>query len=191
MPKTTFEFNDPHYFLKNVKERTTRTNMNWYHNNLLKVLNRAKENHARDMDGAIHLGKELVKILEEKRPLPIEVPLREVEPSQNDSLMKPIEPEVLKILTDSTEKGGDVAYLKQRNKKSPEEKFFYRVVSSWDYGWQQKLARVPPRSENHGRCGILRDTFYRKNNIGPDPIHYAQPAGGHFSICSEYSCINN
>lgn len=54
---------------------------------------------------------------------PIEVPLREVENrGDDDSLMTPIEQELVDRFYNSTEKGGDYAYLKERNKKSPEEK---------------------------------------------------------------------
>lgn len=69
-------------------------------------------------------------------------------------------------------------------------RFLYRVATSWDYGWQQKKAKQRARDVNFGRSFILRHTFYRKNNLAPDPPHYAQPAGGQVSICSEYACTN-
>lgn len=62
-------------------------------------------------------------MLNEKVHPPKEVPLTEVEHrGDDDSLMKPIEQEVVDRFYNSTEKGGDFAYLKERNKKSPEEK---------------------------------------------------------------------
>lgn len=70
-------------------------------------------------------------------------------------------------------------------------RFLYRVATSWDYGWQQKQAIQLARDVNHGRCFVLRHTFYRKNNLAPDPPHYARPSGGQISICSEYSCNFN
>lgn len=75
--------------------------------------------------------------------------------------------------------------------QNPFYRFYFRIASNWDYGWQQKQCRLKPRDVNHGRCAILRDTFYRKNNLAPDPPHYSSPTGGEFSICSEYSCNAN
>ncbi|XP_049877260.1 uncharacterized protein LOC126374613 [Pectinophora gossypiella] len=177
-----------HAFTVDALNRAARSNMRWYHNNLVRVLENAKEKHARDIDPQIVQAHQLIGILDEKVDLPVVVPLREVEHSQDDSLMKPIEKEVLDIFYKSTEKGGDTRYLHERVKKRPEDRFFFRIVSSWDYGWQQKQSRVPARDVNYGRCYLLRDTFYRKNNVGPDPPHYAQPSGGEVTICSEYAC---
>ncbi|XP_061721228.1 protein SPMIP1-like [Cydia pomonella] len=161
---------------------------NWYYNNLLRVLEHAKENQARDIDTSIAMAKELTSILDEPRAKPREVPPHDVTPQDKAEMMKPVEPEVLDILYGSSEKYADQRYLKARNKKSPEDKYYFRVVSSWDYGWQQKSSRVPAKDVHHGRCALLRETFYRKNNPTPDPPTYAQPVGGEFSVCTQYSC---
>jgi hypothetical protein len=60
--------------------------------------------------------------LDEPVDKPVIVPLRELVQSEDDSLMKPIEPEVLHLLYGGTEKGATEKYLKIRNKKSPEDK---------------------------------------------------------------------
>ncbi|XP_068620543.1 uncharacterized protein [Battus philenor] len=178
-------------FYADALAKSERRNRNWCYENLLNVLEAAKEKHAREIDASIVLAKNLLQILDEKRKYPDPVPPHDLISSDASTLMKPVEPEVSNILFGSTEKGAASRYLKERNKKSPEEKFNYRASSNWDYGWQQKDSRVPARDMNRGRCAILKDTFYRKNNLAPDPPHYSEPAGGEFSICSVYSCNAN
>ncbi|CAH0401427.1 unnamed protein product [Chilo suppressalis] len=177
-----------HAYYADAMNRSNRRIRQWYQNNLMGVLEDRKEQQAREVDASIALATELLRRYDEPVEKPVKVPLRELAPSKDDSLMKPIEPEVLHLLYGSTEKGAAHRYLTARNKKAPEDKYFFRVTTSWDYGWQQKQSRMRARDVNRGRCAILRDTFYRKNNLAPDPPHYAQPAGGQVSICSEYAC---
>ncbi|KAH9635850.1 hypothetical protein HF086_002410 [Spodoptera exigua] len=177
-----------HAFYSDAAKRSERRNRKWYMDNLLNVLQAAKENQVREIDASIVLAEELMRVLNEPLSPPPVVPLRNVVPTKIDAVMYPIEENVLDILRKSTEKGSATRYLKERYKKSPEEKFLYRVATSWDYGWQQKQAKVKARDVNFGRSFILKHTFYRKNNLTPDPPHYAQPSGGQTSICSEYSC---
>ncbi|CAH0696034.1 unnamed protein product [Spodoptera exigua] len=163
--------NMAHAFYSDAAKRSERRNRKWYMDNLLNVLQAAKENQVREIDASIVLAEELMRVLNEPLSPPPVVPLRNVVPTKIDAVMYPIEENVLDILRKSTEKG-----------------FLYRVATSWDYGWQQKQAKVKARDVNFGRSFILKHTFYRKNNLTPDPPHYAQPSGGQTSICSEYSC---
>ncbi|XP_023951656.2 uncharacterized protein LOC112055702 [Bicyclus anynana] len=177
-----------HAFYADAWGRAARRQRNWYMENLMPALLNAKEKQAREIDAMIEQAQELLGIYKEPLDKAVPVPPRVLEPWADDSLMKPIEPEVLNLLYGATEKGAAERYLKARNKKSPDDKYVFRAVTSWDYGWQQKQSRVRARDVNRGRCAILRDTFYRKNNLGPDPRHYSIPAGGEVSICNEYSC---
>ncbi|XP_026743971.1 uncharacterized protein LOC113505462 [Trichoplusia ni] len=180
-----------HAFLTDAASRSERRNRLWYQKNLVKVLQAAKEKQVREIDASIVLAEELMRRLNEPLDPPVEVVIPEVIPTNEDRVMKPIEQEVLDILHKGTEKGAGKTYLKARYKKPPEDRFLYRVATSWDYGWQQKQAIQLARDVNHGRCFVLRHTFYRKNNLAPDPPHYARPSGGQISICSEYSCNFN
>ncbi|VVC92771.1 unnamed protein product [Leptidea sinapis] len=148
-------------------KRSKRRDILWYREHLMPALLAAKEN----------------RLYDEKVKAPTQVLPHEVEQSDDISLMKPVEPEVLDLLYGSTEKGAGEVYLKRR--------FHFRLQTSWDYGWRQKQSKMSARDVNHGRCAILRDTFYRKNNLAPDPGHYSQPAGAQFTVCSEYSCNFN
>lgn len=60
--------------------------------------------------------------LDEPVKKPVEVPLRELTPAEDDSLMKPIAPEVLDLFYGSRDKGAAEKYFKARNKQAPEEK---------------------------------------------------------------------
>ncbi|KAI8419860.1 hypothetical protein MSG28_008488 [Choristoneura fumiferana] len=124
-----------HAFGADVMQKAKRRQRKWCQENLLTVLEQAKDRQARD-----------IEIYAEKLPKPVEVPAHTPEP------------------------------------------YWYRVVTSWDYGWQQKASRVRARDFNFGRCALLRDTFYRKNNPAPDPPHVSQASGGEFSVCTQYSC---
>ncbi|PZC83072.1 uncharacterized protein LOC110371309 [Helicoverpa armigera] len=177
-----------HAFYTDAAERSERRNRKWYQNNLLKVLQAAKENQVREIDASIVLAEELMRRLDEPLEPPTVVPMRQIKPTEEDGMMMPVEQEVLDILHKSTEKGAVYRYLNERYKKAPEDKYLYRVVTSWDYGWQQKAARQRARDVHRGRSFVLRHTFYRRSNAAPDPPHYASPSGGQTSICSEYSC---
>ncbi|XP_039759137.1 uncharacterized protein LOC120633094 [Pararge aegeria] len=180
-----------HAFYADAWKRTARRDRTWYQQSLMPALLAAKEKQARGIDATIAIAQELLRAYEEPVEKPTLVPLHDIECRDDDSLMKPIESEIMNLFYGSTEKGAAEQYLKARNKKAPEEKFYFRLLTSWDYGWQQKKSRLRGRDVNHGRCAILRDTFYRKNNLGPDPRHYSIPAGGPISICSEYACDTN
>lgn len=62
------------------------------------------------------------QIYEEPLENPTPVPAHEIECREDDSLMKPIEPEVMNLLYGATEKGATERYLKARYKKGPEDK---------------------------------------------------------------------
>ncbi|CAG4947848.1 unnamed protein product [Colias eurytheme] len=178
-------------YYADAMKKTKRRERVWYQEHLMPALLAAKEKRVREIDASIAMTKELLDIYNEPVVKPKPVTPHSVVPSDDINLMKPIEPEVLDLLYGSTEKGAAERYLHARYKKAPEDKFYFRLATSFDYGWQQKHSRMRARDVNHGRCAILRDTFYRKNNLAPDPRHYSQPAGGETSICSEYSCNFN
>ncbi|KOB76318.1 Uncharacterized protein OBRU01_05998, partial [Operophtera brumata] len=124
-------------------------------------------------------------LIDEPLPKPVVVPPHDVIPAEDDRMMMPVEPEVLDLLYKSTEKGAEL------NDYISSPRYVFRVSSSWDYGWQQKKSKIRARDVNFGRCALVKDTFYRKNNLAPDPIHYGSPAGAESGICSEYACFFN
>ncbi|XP_075430928.1 protein SPMIP1 [Ascaphus truei] len=87
--------------------------------------------------------------------------------------MRPVTPLTSHMLYEgfSKEGKGRYIYLKKRKQLGPEDKFPYPILSSWDYGWRLgdvvKEFRVPI----HGRCKIVRDTFYMRNGVFCPPAH--------------------
>lgn len=87
--------------------------------------------------------------------------------------MRPVTPSTKQKLYDGfTKEGkGRYQYLVMRNEKSPEEKFSFPLLSSWDYGW--RLGDVIKKDEitkpKNGRTRIVADTFYTRTGIPSVP----------------------
>ncbi|XP_066446024.1 protein SPMIP1 [Eleutherodactylus coqui] len=89
-----------------------------------------------------------------------------------ESEMKPVSPETRSLLYHGTskEEKGRYCYLKIRNSLGPEEKYCYPIATSWVYGWH--LGDLVENScPQYRRCGIVNNTFYRKNGIPTQPNH--------------------
>ncbi|XP_025020553.1 uncharacterized protein LOC112540311 [Python bivittatus] len=80
-------------------------------------------------------------------------------------------PETMQLLYRgfSHEGKGRQQYLKERMLKSPEEKFCYPVLSSWEYGWRLGDVVKDIRTPVHGKSCIVKDSFYFKNGIFYNP----------------------
>ena len=59
---------------------------------------------------------------------------------------------------------GRYLYLKNRHEVSPEDKFSFPMLSSWEYGWKLKEARAPVRPK-YARTPKIKDTFYTRNRV--------------------------
>merc|ERR1711860_287110 len=83
--------------------------------------------------------------------------------------MRPVTPVTTEKLYDGfTKEGkGRYQYLSQRCEKSPEDKFSFPILSSWEYGW--RLGDVIKKDEikkpKNGRTRIVADTFYTRTGI--------------------------
>jgi hypothetical protein len=65
----------------------------------------------------------------------------------------------------SREGKGRYRYLRERHQLSPEAKFTFPMVSSWEYGWkigEEMPAYGRPR---HARTAIIKDSFYTRNGV--------------------------
>ncbi|XP_054992650.1 protein ATP6V1FNB [Sorex araneus] len=74
----------------------------------------------------------------------------------------------------SQEGQGRAAYLRERHRQKPEEKFQYPVLSSWQYGWHVGDAMKDARPPTYGRCNPITKSFYIRNSVfrllqTPDP----------------------
>ncbi|XP_003217766.1 protein SPMIP1 [Anolis carolinensis] len=101
------------------------------------------------------------------------LPEREDDPPLPEPLpeMRAPTPQTVQLLYQgfSHEGKGRQHYLKERTRKSPEEKFSYPLLSSWDYGWRLGDAVKDIRTPIYGKSRIVKDTFYINNGIFHHP----------------------
>ncbi|XP_064606964.1 protein SPMIP1-like [Liolophura sinensis] len=62
---------------------------------------------------------------------------------------------------------GRYKYLQQRNHVSPEDKFTFPILSSWDIGWRlgDVIKKEDIKKPQYGRTRIVEDTFWTRNGI--------------------------
>lgn len=92
--------------------------------------------------------------------------------------MKPIEPEILKILSQSRNQ-----YLKVRNRKNPDEKYYYSETSNGEYGWKVQESMLNRNVPKYGVCSSI-EHGHSRSGPQPDPKHYNLPAGAIPMKCS-------
>jgi len=90
------------------------------------------------------------------------------------SEMRPPSPSTKARLYDGfTKEGkGRHQYLLCRNKQSPENKFPFPVLSSWEYGWRLEdvIKKEDIKKPPYGRTRIVADTFYTRTGIPKYPL---------------------
>ncbi|KAK3103367.1 hypothetical protein FSP39_018767 [Pinctada imbricata] len=66
---------------------------------------------------------------------------------------------------------GRYQYLQCRNRTSPEEKFEFPLLSSWEYGWRlgDVIKKEDIKKPSYGRTRIVADTFYTRTGIPDNP----------------------
>ncbi|OCT56899.1 protein ATP6V1FNB [Xenopus laevis] len=81
--------------------------------------------------------------------------------------MRVASPHTSSLLYDgfSKEGKGRSLYLRKRKEIIPEEKYPHPVLSSWEYGWRLDDMVKEAKAPIHGRCKIVRDTFYSRNGV--------------------------
>lgn len=81
--------------------------------------------------------------------------------------MKPVDTKTKDLLFDgiSKEEKGRYQYLKARKSETPENKYDYPILSSFEYGWKLNELNTPFKSQRHGRSKIVEESFYRRNGI--------------------------
>ncbi|XP_018330097.1 uncharacterized protein LOC108740312 [Agrilus planipennis] len=103
-----------------------------------------------------------------------EVPL--IDPDAVYNVMRPVNPEVKSLLYAGTEKNGRKNYLHERVKILPENKYYFQECVNWTYGWKMWNHGKENPMIRYGRCRIIEESFYRKNNVGRDPDWYREPS---------------
>lgn len=85
--------------------------------------------------------------------------------------MKPVSHGMKTSLYDGfTREGkGRYQYLNARYEKIPEKKYYFPLLSSWDYGWRLNdvIKKEDIKKPEYGRTRIVSDTFYTRTGV-PD-----------------------
>uniref|UniRef100_A0A2A4K2X3 Sperm microtubule inner protein 1 C-terminal domain-containing protein n=1 Tax=Heliothis virescens TaxID=7102 RepID=A0A2A4K2X3_HELVI len=89
-----------------------------------------------------------------------------------DPIMRPIDPKQKQLIYKGLPHFGRLAYIKQRNRIAPEDKYYFRESSGWTYGWRLADSCFGRHAPTFGRIWLLtRDTASR-SGPQPDPDHY-------------------
>ncbi|XP_048210735.1 protein ATP6V1FNB [Perognathus longimembris pacificus] len=106
-----------------------------------------KEDRFRQARGATH------KLADQRRP--------------EDLDMKRVPSSTLKLLYQgiSYDGQGRAQYFRERNQKTPMEKFQYPILSSWEYGWHVGPVMKNFRTPTYARVLPITKSFYTKNGI--------------------------
>uniref|UniRef100_UPI00359017A3 protein SPMIP1 n=1 Tax=Myxine glutinosa TaxID=7769 RepID=UPI00359017A3 len=168
-------------FLRENMERETLARLRWRERFLSTVVQEEQEGSVEDLEperpsialvhhvpdppgGRRYLGH-LSDVTARKAPakVPEEGPKPKIEIPPE---MRPITPETQMLLFRKGVHGRE-NYLKKRLEKSPEQKFDFPMLSSWEYGWKQDDVLKEYRSPAHGRSCVIHKSFFRKNGIFP------------------------
>ncbi|XP_035207758.1 protein ATP6V1FNB-like [Stegodyphus dumicola] len=106
-------------------------------------------------EASSEIKRQLPPILEDETPEIVELP----------KPMKPVPTKVKRRLYKGLSHygAGRADYLRERYKELPEQKFYFPICSSWEYGWtygQEHVLEGP----THGRRQIIRTSFFRPND---------------------------
>ncbi|XP_014353782.1 protein SPMIP1 [Latimeria chalumnae] len=84
---------------------------------------------------------------------------------ESASEMKPVTPRTKELLYHgiSHNLDGRYSYLHARKMKKPEDRYYYPLTTSWDYGWQ--LGNMEFKIYGNRLTHIVQDTFFRKNGV--------------------------
>lgn len=88
-----------------------------------------------------------------------------------EPVMRPVDPELTKVIYKSKPEFGRVQYLAKRSKTSPEQKYYFAECSNYEYGWRLKDSELQEKSR-HGRCWHLTKSLRSRVGPQPDPSHY-------------------
>ncbi|KAM6946709.1 protein SPMIP1 [Lycodopsis pacificus] len=104
------------------------------------------------------------------RPPPV-VSLEGDGPLNVAPLMRPVSPQTrLSLYQDSSHHGkGRKLYLQKRGHMSPEEKFGFPLLSSWEYGWRLGDHTLDYRTPSRAKSSVVKNTFYARNGVFSSP----------------------
>ncbi|CAG9772570.1 unnamed protein product [Ceutorhynchus assimilis] len=99
-------------------------------------------------------------------------------------IMRPVNPEITKLIYTGHNKDGRENYLRERVKLIPEKRFYFPECTSWDHGWKQWHRMKDNRTLGFGRQQIIKASFYRRRGVERDPEWYKEPAHINPTFCN-------
>ena len=85
--------------------------------------------------------------------------------------MRPVTPSTKQLLYKGFSALGEgrYAYLQERKRKKPEQKYEFPITNGWEYGWKinDAMKQSVSKPAEFGRTRIVRDSFYRNNGVAP------------------------
>jgi len=85
--------------------------------------------------------------------------------------MRPVTPRTKNLLYKGFSALGEgrYAYLQERKKKKPEQKYEFPITNGWEYGWKinDAMKHSTSKAAEFGRTKIVKDSFYRDNGVAP------------------------
>ncbi|MBZ3889235.1 hypothetical protein SUZIE_201810 [Sciurus carolinensis] len=84
-----------------------------------------------------------------------------------DLTMRQVPSSTLKLLFEGVSHDGQgrARYLQERHRQIPEEKFRYKILSSWEYGWHVGDAMRNFTIPEYARTQTITKTFYLKSSV--------------------------
>lgn len=101
-----------------------------------------------------------------------------------DPVMRPVDPKQKKIIYKGIPNFGREAYLKSRNKMSPESKYYFTQSAASEYGWRLGDSYFGRAAPEYGRVWRLHRDLQGRSGPQPDPPHYITAESGDSNICA-------
>ncbi|CAG9790901.1 unnamed protein product [Diatraea saccharalis] len=89
-----------------------------------------------------------------------------------DPIMRPVCSKEKQIIYGEIPDKGRVVYLKSRERTIPEEKYYFKECSGWEYGWRLNDSYFKNNAPTHGRVWRLTRDIKSRTGPHPDPKHY-------------------
>ncbi|CAH0687801.1 unnamed protein product [Spodoptera exigua] len=110
-----------------------------------------------------------VGLADPKKDPTVERPDTDLKP---DPVMRPINPKHKKLIYKGLPNFGREVYLKERTRIAPEDKYYFRECSGWEYGWRLQDSYFSRHVPQYGRVWLLTRDAASRSGPQPDPDHY-------------------
>ncbi|KAI5637839.1 hypothetical protein NE865_09494 [Phthorimaea operculella] len=89
-----------------------------------------------------------------------------------EPFMRPVPSEEIEFIYKGLPGLARLEYLKKRNETKPEEKYYFEVTTSHDYGWRLKDSPFGKNVPKYPRLTTMKECLNSRTGMSPDPDHY-------------------